>query len=137
MTTVKDAVKASVQAAIPAVKVYAGAVLDVEGNPEQPPSRYVVIYCDNGKREGFTYTTRLDGRWGWTINFYAGTDEEASWMANRVVDYLLSHRIVADGWVGQMPRHDYSGQQSFDDDVLSHTIVQCIEQFSMRAFQTA
>jgi hypothetical protein len=135
--TVKDAVKAAVQAAVPEVKVYVGAVLDDQGNPEQPPSRYVVVYSDNGLREATSYQGRLDGRWSWTVNFYAGTDDEASWMADTVREYLTSHRIIVDGWRSQKPRHDYSGQQTFDDDVLSHTIVQCTEQFSMHAFQTA
>ncbi len=135
--SVKDAVKDAVQSAIPNVRIYMGAVLDAEGNTEQPPSRYAVVYSDNGKRDGSSYTRRLDGRWTWTINFYAATDEEASWMADRVRDYLLSHRIVADGWRTQRPRHEYSGQQTFDDDVLSHTIVQCTEQFSMHATPVA
>jgi hypothetical protein len=135
--TVKDAIKASVQAAIPNVRIYMGAVLDAEGNPEQPPARYAVIYSDNGKRDTGSYTRRLDGRWSWTVNFYAGTDEEASWMADKVRDYLLAHRVEVPGWRTQRPRHDYSGQQTFDDDVLSHTIVQCTEQFSMHATPAA
>lgn len=135
--SVKEAVRDAVQSAIPDVRVYMGAVLDADGNSELPPARYAVVFSDNGKRDGATYTRRLDGVWKWTINFYAGTDEEASWMADRVRDYLLSHRIVADGWRTQRPRHEYSGQQTFDDDVLSHTVVQCTEQFSMIAFETA
>lgn len=107
--------------------------------PPTPPTRYVVVYLDDGTRDHAQsvchQSTSVTHRWQTTC--VAPDREMAAWLAGRIKDALIDARPVADGWSPGLVEHTFSQLPQPDERVLERPTVFAVDQFRLLAERLA
>ena len=130
MTSVADAIVEGVRRAVVdrGWTTYDGIV------PKEPELQYGVVFPSNGQLSRLAYNgAPADGVWRWYVTSVAPTRQAASWHATTVRDFLLSTRLVADGWLCSLARHEHAENPTRDEAVTPRPTVIAVNEYSLLA----
>lgn len=101
--------------------------------PDQPNARrWFVIYPDGGSFP--TTTLCRPGQQGvvrWIVNYFAPSEDEASWMSRTAREFFAENDVTAAGFLPAAVEHEIAVQARPDESVRAVPLVVCSDRYLM------
>lgn len=132
MTDLPDAVIARVVSALPGAYLWAGTDPIPDGDlvvfdgivPPEPPTRYAVVYIDDGTLAALAACGRQDSATvRWQVTSVAPDRQQASWISQKIRDNTVDTTPTPDGWVCGPVNHVFSERPGRDETVGERPVV--------------
>lgn len=106
--------------------------------PPVPPSRYVVVYADDGTREAGAVCAESTGAaFRWQTTCVAPDRQMAAWLASTIRDALTDARPTSDDWLPGQIEHTFSQLPRRDEQVMDRPVVYAVDTYSLQAERVA
>lgn len=116
--TLPDTVVSMIAAAVSGVTVYDGII------PAEPPSRYAIVYIDDGTLRALAACGTSDSATvRWQVQAIAADRQMASWVATTIRDWIVDRTPTVAGWVCGPVQHVFSERPGRDETVAVKPMV--------------